>query len=481
MLAFDQAGEIKVTPLSGGPITTLGAGITPHWGTDGYVYAWSARDSAAVRWPANGGPMEPIARGRAADPLLISEILPDNHLALSEIVGPTGARSIHVVDLTNGTTDSLFAGRQPHLAPSGHIVYLANNSLMAAPFDSRRGFVTGPPVALVDNVLAHFLSNDGKLLYTTLGAGGNSRQLIWITRSGDVAPVDVSWSFDRGPSINQGWSVSPDGQRIAISEWSSAGYDIWIKELASGAHYPITFDEGNEQHPVWADPQTVSFLSDRRGDYDVWSVRADGVGDQRLEWDFDRGLLEATWSRDGRWLIGRTGIPVGGNGLGDVFAIRPGQDTLTIPLLTSPAYNETHPALSPNGRWLAYTSNESGRLGVSVSPFPEVASGRVRVAVAGQTPRWSRDGAELFYMDDNRNIVVIPVGTNGDLELGEPRVLFEIPENVDLDGGRKKFDVAPDGSRFLFARYGQAIETEDAPMPVLVHNFFEELRQRVPN
>jgi serine/threonine-protein kinase len=492
-LVFRQGRDVRLMTLPDGAPTTLGEGYGPIWGGDGYVYAGSIADSGLVRWPVTGGAAERVTRQEPGEQLWITQVLPGGVWALIEVDRPGAVVEVRALELATGVTEFLAFGMGAQYVPTGHLVYLAGPvgaggvvlPLVAVPFDVRQVRPEGSAQTLYDSVTSFSVSAAGKLVYSRAGSGGNLRQLVWVDRSGEVTPVEEGWTFDRGPDVNQGWSVSPDGSKIAFAPWSNGGYDVWVKELGGGPHYPITFDPGYDWLPRWGpDGVTVTFLSYRRSVGDVWSTRADGTGGDRLVWDFERPLMEAEWSADGVWLLGKTsaGGTAGGAG-SDLVALRPGLDTVAIPVVASPEYSENHPALSTDGRWLAYASGETGRWEVSVRPFPDAGSSRTRISVnGGQTPKWSRDGRELFFLDGTNQIVAVEVRTAGEFERGPLRTLFQVPAEIDLSGfNRAKFDVHPDGERFLFSQFVQGDRAADQPTAILVNNFFEELRQRVPN
>ena len=477
-VAFVVGGEVKVVSLQGGPVRTLTTGASPNWGTDGYIYATAS--TGIVRVPATGGPPELVTEALDGINPAVGNILPGGAGALLHDNG-----EVRALRLETGEMRALVPGIFPRYADSGHLVYIApDGTLMAARFDPKAMELLGPPVAQLDGVAAFSISDTGKLFYSG-GGGAAVSEFVWVTRSGQATLVEAGWSFVSGGE-NIGWSLSPDGTLVALREETEAGRDIWVKQLPDGPLSRLTFDEGTDDRPRWAhDGESVTFLSNRSGSVDVWSQRADGTGEPQVL--FDGGSLlgqgQAFWSPDGEWLVLRTGGLGGVVGGRDVLALRPGVDSVPLPLLTE-EYDEKAPALSPDGRWLAYVSTETGSDEVFVRPFPDVDSGKTQVSTdGGIMPVWAHSGRELFYMDDSRVLVAVQVETDPSFQVGAKEGLFTIPLGYHTNDVSTLMDITPDDQQFLMARaYQGDAQEEGAPSPfILVQNFFEELKARVPN
>ena len=394
---------------------------------------------------------------------------------------------IEAVRLGTGERKVLTAGTRPYYTLTGHLVFgSAEGQILAAPFDAERMELTGPAVPLVEGVgftlsLPTFsLSQNGTLVYLAGAGGAGEREFVWVTRSGQATPVDAGWSFVTEP--NPGWSLSPDGTRLVLKDETEAGADIWVKQLPDGPRSRLTFGEGRDLRLRWApDGESVTFLSNRSGNWDVWSRRADGTGEPQVL--FDGGSLlnqgQAFWSPAGEWLVLRTG----GTGRRDILALRPGVDSVPLPLLTE-EYDEQSAALSPDGSWLAYVSTETGSEEVFVRPFPNVDSGRWQVSTdGGIMPVWAHSGRELFYVDGSRVLVAVQVETDPSFQVGATEVLFTIPPGYRTSRATTLYDITPDDQRFLMARlYQGAAQEETGPQMslILVQNFVEELKARVP-
>ena len=479
-IVFGQGGEVKVAALGGGPLRTLGRGNFPRWATDGYVYA--IVDTTLVRVPPEGGAWEVVAIVPSSEIHAVTQVMPSGEHALNWVLAD-GVDVVHRLDLASGESTVITPGSEPWYTPTGHLLFLLDGTLMAAPFDSDAMEVTGPAVAMVDNVNSYKVSETGKLFYSTGAGGGAQQELVWMSRAGLATPVEAGWSFDRG-GPNAGWRLSPDGSRVALRERTDAGMDVWVKELDGGPRSRLTFDEGEDRKPVWGpDAQTVTFLSARGENLDAYQKRADGTVNVEPLLDFDRTLAEVEWSSDGEWLVIRTGGAPGQLGGRDILAMRPGADSEPTPLLAA-EYDEVAPALSPDGRWLAYTSNETGQHEVYVRPFPDVDSGRWQVSTdGGFTPRWSRDGDEIFFMNGSREMVAATVETSPAFRVGARTPLFTLGSTVVTSDIAVPYDVGFGERQFLMARAYQGDDTTDSAPPdvMLVVNWFEELKARVPN
>jgi len=487
-LAFEQDGQIRALAFSGGPVRTLMQGTIPLWAADGFVYA--TVDSGTARVPVAGGPVQPLTRlGDGESIHIITDVLPDRRGALM-MANVGGSRwEIRALDLESGEMTPLVDGQGPDYTPTGHVVYITDGgTLMAARFDPRRRELLGTPIAVLDGVGFWSLANDGKLFYTTGSASGGSGptlQFVWVSRSGQATPVDPSWTFSRGTDPNLRWAISPDGSMVALREFTAEGYDIWVKRLDTGPRSRLTFGDALEKMPVWSPGgREVTYLSDRNGNQDVWRRPADGTREAELVIDIDQDIATVDWSPDGEWLFLRTSAGTAATAQRNILAYRPGTDTEPVPLFAG-SYRELNPALSPDGRWIAYASDETGRYEIYVRPFPDVGAGRWQVSInGGRNPHWAHSGRELFFQGQSQEMMGVAIAPGPAFDAGTPQLLFEASpqwEAGNLNG--VYFAVHPDDQRFLIASrsVGSSADEGTAPPPViLVNNFFEELKARVP-
>ena len=483
-LAFVQDGKIRVLALAGGPVRTLMEGGRPVWGPDGYVYTTS--DGVALRVPAGGGIVDTLARPTGGETYSLYDVLPDGRRALV-VVQHTGEQEIRVLDLESGSTETLLpAADTPRYVASGYLVFKTGyDDLMAVRFDPKKGAVIGTPVPVIQGVGFFSLADDGTLFYAASSGATSTSQIVWVTPAGEFTPVDPGWQFaPGGPILRFDIRLSPDGGRLAVRQESGFGLDIWIKQLDAGPLERLTFDPADDWGPEWRPPdgRTISFISDRGGNGDVWLRSADGTGDATLLLDLEEPIWNAVWAPDGRWLVAEVSSNAGGRGR-DLVAFQPDADSVPIRLLVTAA-DESNPAISPDGRWLAYVSNETGDREVYVRPFPDVQGGRWQVSVAGgRGPRWGPGGGRLYYTDRLGELVVVDVETGGGtrpFQVGTPRTLFRSSFREWWLGRTSGlyFDVVPSGDRFIAARIVGA-DTETGTRTILVNNFFRLLEDVV--
>ena len=384
---------------------------------------------------------------------------------------------IMVMPLPKGEAKVLLRGIYARYSPSGHLVVITSDGkLLVVPFDLRKLALSGAPISMYEGLesdpfgAAVALSTTGTLVYSTAGLA-SGRELVWVARDGAVAKVDSTWKADG--AINS-FALSPDGKSIAVEVIRNAKTDIWVKELPAGPFSRITFGDTSFFRPSWMpDGKHVLYLSDRGDGAGIPFVkRADGVGVAERQSTTKRGSAQALESADGQWLILRTVVAEAGNG--DIFGIKMG-DTSLVPLVTSPA-RDGFPALSPNGKWLAYSSDESGRFEVYVRPFPDVATARWQVSTAGGTsPIWSHHGDELFYRNNHGDLMDAQIKTTPSLTVLSQRALFSLDGFIS-SGPTQPYAVSPDDKRFLIAREATAGE---AGQLVVSEHWFEELKSRM--
>jgi hypothetical protein len=387
-----------------------------------------------------------------------------------------GRRAIAVADLRTGKHTVLFPGARAYYAASGHILYAtADNKLFAVPFDADRLQVTGTPILVSERVrptivgpLDFAVSASGTLVYAYDDAA-DERELVWVGRDGTIrGSVDSSW---REPFV--GLSISPDGSRVAVGV-RGAGSNIWVKPVAGGPALRLTLESSLSEEPVWTpDGRSVSYVSGGNTSGEVWMKRIDGSAQPVILLKPARPISEHAWSPDGGWLVVRTTTPTAGSG--DILGLRPTTDSIPVPLVASPN-SEYSPAISPDGRWLAYSTFEAGRFETFVVPFPDPGSAKWQVSTQGGTsPRWSPRGNELFYLDARLNLMSAEVRTTPTFSVIGTRRLFDASGFVMASISRRNYDVAPDAERFLMIRRPGGSTTSHL---VVVENWFEELRSR---
>ncbi len=489
--------SVKVASLGGGPPLTVAdevlqtAGLT--WAPDGFLYLDMVEGLGRV--PPTGGEITLVTTlGEAETSHSWPDALPNGRGVLFTIfrepVTDQSQYDIAVMDLDSGEHQVLVRGVYGRYAAPGHLVYVtADGTMMAAPFDADRLEVTGPAVSLTEGLgigrlggtnLA--LSKSGDAMYETGTVSEGLHEFTWVTRSGEAISVDSGWSFRRGDA-NRGWTLSPDGSRLALRALAEDNYDIWVKELPRGPLSRLTFHETQDKMPQWTpDGESVLFLSDRleSNDFDLWTKRADGTGEAELLYDSESSMAEGFVSEDGEWTVLRVAGVGGVAGGRDIVAVRSGGDGETLPLLVG-EYDESSPQLSPDGRWMAYQSNETGRDEIFVRPFPDVQSGKWQVSTdGGRGPAWAHSGQEIFYtVPAGSQMVAAKVSAESAFRVESRETLFSTA-GYTLGNVTRQWDVTGDDQRFLMVRpFG--VDEETSNQLIVVENFTEELKRRVPN
>jgi serine/threonine-protein kinase len=325
------------------------------------------------------------------------------------------------------------------------------------------------------------LSETGTLVYVSSTGVGIGGVPVWVDREGSSRPIDPEWTG--------GWSfpaISPDGTKLAVDSAQGRAH-VWVKQLDPlGPLTKLTLEGSVNYRASWTpDGQSIMFLSNRGSselyDMNVYTKRADGSGTVEVTLDRERGVADALWSPDGDWLVYRTtnaGSEQVARGGGDILALRSGEGTDPVPLVETLS-NDYAPALSPDGRWMAYNSNESGQFEVYVRPFPDAADARWLISTAGgHSPVWANSGVELFYKTLANELVAVDVQTDPTFTHGNQEVLFDTSEFV-FAVFHPQYDIDTDDRRFVMLQIegGGAGGSE----LFLVQNLFEELEQRVGN
>jgi serine/threonine-protein kinase len=476
---------LRTVSLDGGPVITLSDSLNStggDWGTDGFIYF--EVDSGIARMRSTGGPIELVynALERKQVGTEWPVLLPDaKGIVFRTRRANSGPPDFELVamKLPKGEPKVLMRGVYARYSSSGHLlVVTAEGKLIAVPFDPDKLEATGAPIALLDGIGTEgsgfsvnlALSATGTLVYTTGGATA-SRRPVWVTRDGVEAPVDPAWQFQ---GIISAFGLSPDGKALAVDLAQNGLNAIWVKQLPAGPFSRLTFDSTN-QRPTWsADGRSVLYLGNTGTNGGLPTMRrADGTGDPQTLHSGTARWGQALATRDGKWLVLRRSVFEAG--AGDLFGMRLG-DTTLVPLATSPA-TETDAAVSPDTRWIAYASDESGTAEIYVRPFPDATTARWQVSVAGGSdPAWAHSGRELFYLSGQNEMMVVEVGrpAGGSFTFGQPRKLFSATP-YSVIAPVPSFDLSPDDKRFLFLRETSPTERNEL---IVVQNWVDEMRAR---
>jgi hypothetical protein len=478
-----EDGQLKVVSRIGdSPLTIVDEEVYPlggAWGVDGYVYF--STESGLMRQPATGGGVPELVTSAEPEGSVViyhawPEVLPNGSGALFAIHRDHLADEVAVVDFSTGEIRVLAEGTLGRYAESGHLVYVREDGgLMAVPFDQDQFLITGPELLLSDQLPPGFgqdfaLSRTGRLLYAKTNA---TFEMVWVERDGAWTPVDPE-----NPMQGLRYVVlSPDDTRLAVSTRTRVAGDdgqIWIKELPDGPLAQLTFDGVVNFRPAWSpDSLSITFISDRGENRDVWKKRSDGATGAEVLLDDLTVVDEAFYSSSGEWLIYRRGKEDGDR---DIFAIRPSLDTAPTALVAS-NFDEVAPALSADSRWLAYVSFRGGQANVYVRPFPEVDTETLVSVNGGSEPVWSRNRPELYYRNGAGEMVVVPVLPGPEFKTGTQQVLFSAKE-YRRDSYHAAYDVTANGQRFVMIRISESGSIDQ--QLIIVENWFEELQRLAP-
>jgi len=493
-VAYRVGTTLRTSTLSGSSSTVLTheelAGAA-DWAADGMLYV--PLGDRLYRVAPGGRDPEPITSAGAGRHRYPS-VLPGGRYVVFTVETPglPEASRIAVVDVRSGEIRDLEAGIFARYAESGHLVFgTASGSVRAVPFDLRRAVTLGPAITILSpsdlrngSTTKFAISSNGTFVYRTGLVDPVTMQFAWITRAGRGTLLDPSWSFNPGVE-NRSWDISPDGTRLALKAVTDLGEDIWIKQIPTGPMARLTFSTAEERMPRWSpDGRTVAFIAPGETNLDVWERRADGTGEPMLLADLEQSVADVVWSPDGRFLLVRTAGVAGVVGGRDVYVVPVAGEGDALPLLTTGA-DEAAPTLSPDGHWLAYSSDETGRREVFIRPYPNVGSGQHQVSSGGgRAPVWSADGRELFFVADAtgedrdaRRMMVTAIDPGPPVRVLPPETLFAIEDNYYLANNSTSYRLSSDGERFLMARFagpGYRIEL------VFVQNFFRLLREQAP-
>ena len=484
---------LRKVSLRGGPPVTVarlvGASRGASWGADdSIVFATSDRSTGLLRVGASGGEPEVLTRpDTAKDEIdhLDPSLLPGGRAILFTIIGRSGVRSSAAFDLESRQQKTLLpSGAQAQYVDTGHLVYADAGALWAIGFDLRALSVVGSPVPVVDQVLtlgatAFALSPAGTLVYVPVSSDSANR-LVWVNRQGVISPVPLPPRPHRHPRL------SPDGTRIAVQIQLETA-EVWIGDADGKRLSRLSSDRRGSFGPLWArDGRHVIFGSvrdappSRPNASNLYRRATDGGGeDERLTTSERQQRTNAT-TPDGEYVVLEEQTDARSY---DFMLLRLQRGSRVEPLLQTP-FDERNAAISPDGHWLAYESNESGQFQIYVRPFPDVVGGRFQVTDnGGRTPLWSPDGRELFFVS-RTSMMTVPVHVKPTFTLGSPAKVFDARSLV-LDGRflgstMRTFDISPDGQRFLMLQDG-SLADDGNPLSlgmVVVQNWFEELKAR---
>jgi Tol biopolymer transport system component len=501
---FFADGKMKKVSVQGGSPVTLCDAPDPHgasWGADGNIAAALAAVTGLVRVSAAGGTPQPITRVGDRGELnhYWPQILPSGSAVLFTASTTSVAfedASLDVVSLNTGKTKTLLSGGYfgryvPTGAAIGNLVYVHEGTLFGVPFDPVKLELKGTAAPLLGDVAgnprtgagAFDYSASGMFMYQTGKVTSQTWPIAWLNSSGKTQTL-------LGPSYYTTPRVSPDGERLAfrngVGSGGAAKGDIFTYDLRRETLSRLTFTNQQNFFPIWTpDGKHIVFRSpSSSGGSDVKWIRSDGAGEPQILLETKFLASPSSFFPDGRRLVYRQLTQR------NTFELWTLSLDLTDPDHPKPAqpeaflqtpHNETGPAFSPDGKWIAYQSDESGKNEVYVRPFPG-PGGKWQISTGGgQLPIWSRNGRELFFETLDNHIMVVDYAAGSDsFTLGKRRVWSEKQIGGVTGGGIQNYDLAPDGKRFVvFLPEAPAAQSGSLHVTFLL-NFFDELRRRLP-
>jgi serine/threonine-protein kinase len=473
-----QPGEgIAVTLADSSDVVVGGSA----WLDDGTVIYGKPgpNDDILLRVSASGGPSSVVLRDSTLKGLAAGSLMPlprARGVLFTVCTSACIGLSLHVLDLRTGRQHQLLNDvATGWYLPTGQLLYVRRDgTALVAPFDLEKLTVGGPAVPVLEGVMvvnggAYLsVSNTGTLVYIQGNQSFNESDIVRVTPAGIPSPIDSTWH-----GAYNSLALAPDGRRLAVGAGVASGkLSVWVKQLDNGPFTRLTFG-GNDRRPAWSpDGRTIAFIRDSNSTSFVFERPVDGSAPEHLVARLDRQVQEVTWSPDGRWLLMRTDNATAG--AGDIVGMRTSGDTTAVSLVAGP-FTEIQPAVSPDGRWIAYTSDESGTQEIYVRPFPNTTGGRWQVSIGGGSQAaWSRDGRALYYFDRGWRMTAAQIRAGSGFEVGERRTLFNATEYVS-DRFHRVYDVLPGGEGFLLIRPRSAVTV---PMIVEADNWFVALRAR---
>jgi serine/threonine protein kinase len=502
-LGFFAEGKLKKISVQGGAAVTLCDAPTGHggnWAEDGSIVFAGTMRSALSKVSSAGGTAEPLTTlNQQAGEVTQRwpQVLPGGKAVLFTSNAHGGNyedADIVVYSMSSGQRKTLLhKGYYPRYLPSGHLMYMHEGTLFASMFDLKRLEVIGQPVPILEGVVsapgnggAQFsFSETGNLVYVPGRRRSQRLRISWMDAEGKFTPLREA------PGDYYDFAFSPDGNRIALELNDGRRTDIWVYEWSRDTLTRLTFGGLGNFDPIWTpDGQKIVYAIAENGDQiDLYWKRSDGAGEAQRLTQSRIAKYGGSWSPDGKVLVFEQRNP---DTSWDIMKLTVEGDEKTgwkigepKPLLNS-AFNERTPAFSPDGRWLAYKSDESGSPEVYVQPFPGLA-GRWQISTGGgANPKWSRNGKELYYRTftitggQDVKVMVAPYSIAGESFHAEKPHIWS-PGQFSIRGSEYSgFDLHPDGKRVAVLRAPEA-ETGPALNKVtLMFNFFEELRRKVP-
>jgi len=470
-VGFFADERIKRIDIDSGRVEEMRRAAVPGgatWNHNGVIVHAATVDNRLARVSAEGGPVEDVtalARGQTGH--RAPHFLPDGEHFVYYAMGTADVRGIHLGSLTGNVSRRLFDADTPAVYTANHLLYVHQGTLFARRFDPARLTVEGEPIPIAGGVAsgtragvaALSAAMTGPIVFRT-GDPGGRHQFVWFDRTGrELSPVGSAHTF--GPSYA---SMSPDGRRLAVQRTDAGNTDVWLIDVEHDTPIRFTTNPEADIAPLWSpDGTRIVFSSQRKGFQLYERAITAGTATPLIE---SEGTKTATdWSRDGRFVLFRS---IGTGNSWDISAIRMEGDRKPFAVVQT-KFEERDAQFSPDARWIAYQSNDSGRFEVYIQSF-EGGGERVRISAnGGVQPRWRRDGHELFYLALDGRLVAVPItlpSAGGRLEMGAAETLFLAPVASPHDVALRAYIVSDDGRRFLL---DTIVEAPVSPIVIILN------------
>ena len=484
-IGFIADRKLKKVPVAGGDATTLAdAGCISVACTGGAESgAWLDDDRIAfvstgllVAIPSTGGKLDTLVRSSAVAgfaPILPSALPDSRGVLFTACTLYCNKADVHVLDLATGKVRLLVENAIfPRYSPTGHLIYsTARGAVFAIPFDLSTLTTRGTATAIIDRVAGSLaMSSSGTLAYIE-GDNSPRAELVLVSRDGkSVQPVDTAWQENFATL-----ALSPDGNRLAATVVGEGQEHIWIKTIGGTTPSRLTFGFSQNTAPTWTpDGATLLFTRFEPGPKSTFmSKRVDGTGAEVTLESGNDWVIESSMGRTSDWLAVREYRQ--SSGARDIYARRLHDNNTSDQAVVATPTEDLSPSLSPDAKWLVYSSDESGAREIWVVPFPDPKGAKWQVSTnGGFEPLWSRDGREIFYVAPDNDLVAVEVNTTAGFSTGKRQVLFGT-EGYRRNFSHRGYDVTPDGRRFVMIHdVGRA--TGDL---VMVDNWLAEAKRRL--
>lgn len=470
-IGFFADEKLKRIDLSGGTPMVLANAPIPRggaWSADGSIFFAPMAAGPLYRVSANGGQpaavtqLMPNQRNHR-----FPQMLPDGRI-LYVAFGDADSSGPYVAQPDGSDARRLGVRFDTAFAPTGHLLFLRGNTLLAQVLDLKRLQLAGEPFLVAENVATGSFRNvgasasaDGLILYRPISGEGR-RQLVWFDRSGKE--LQRIGTPDDALAMNP--SLSPDGRRVALHR-GPLGTDVWVLELGRDVFTRLTLAPETDVYPIWSpDGKSIVFASNRKGIFNLYEKPSGASGNDNVFLETEQNKTPTDWSPDGKFILFQT-LDLETND--DIWALPMSGERKPFSVVQT-RFAERDAQFSADGHWIAYQSNESGRFEIYVQSFP---NGSVKTQITNQggaQVRWRRDGKELFYIAPDGRLIAIPIrlpSSIGQVEVGAETPLFVAPVGDAIQGtDGPHYAVSPDGTRFLI---NTLVEEQAAPLTLIVN------------